>query len=125
MNVRSKAAGAIFIEQAVVIGDRRKYLVAIVVPAVDIFIKWGKMQDPPIEFKNYEDVAASPFVFNLIKEELDAHQQDLARYEQIKYFHIAPQPFAIETGELTASLKIKRNAIVEKYAKEIDALYND
>jgi long-chain acyl-CoA synthetase len=113
-----------FVEQAVVIGDRRKYLVAILVPALDMFIKWGQLQDTPIEFKTYEDVATSEVVHNLIKHELEAHQLELARYEQIKYFFIAPQPFAIETGELTASMKIKRNAIIEKYSKEIDELYN-
>lgn len=114
-----------FVEQAVVIGDRRKYLVAILVPAVDMFIKWGKLQDTPIVFKDYDDVATSEAVFKLIKDELDAHQQELARYEQIKYFYIAPQPFAIETGELTASMKIKRNEIINKYSKEIDNLYNN
>jgi long-chain acyl-CoA synthetase len=114
-----------FIEQSVVVGDRQKYLVAILVPAFDIFVKWGKLQDPPIEFSTYEDVSRSKIVDKLIKDELNAHQQDLARYEQIKYFFIAPQPFAIETGELTASMKIKRNTIIEKYSKEIEELYNN
>ena len=113
-----------FIEQAVVIGDRRKYLVAVLVPAVDIFAKWGKMQDPPIELDSYDKVAASDAVHKLIKEELDAHQQELARYEQIKYFYIAPQPFNIDTGELTASMKVKRKHIIEKYSEEIEKLYN-
>ncbi|MCF7833328.1 MAG: long-chain fatty acid--CoA ligase [Candidatus Marinimicrobia bacterium] len=114
-----------FVDQAVVLGDRRKYLVAILVPAADIFAKWGKMQDPPIKLATYEDVVNSKEVEKMIKEELDAHQQDLARYEQIKNFFIAPQPFAIETGELTASMKIKRKHIIEKYSKEIEELYNN
>ncbi|MCK4530942.1 MAG: AMP-binding protein, partial [Candidatus Marinimicrobia bacterium] len=114
-----------FIDQAVIVGDRRKYLVAILVPTSDIFAKWGKLQDPPIELATYEDVSKSKAVEKLITEELEAHQQDLARYEQIKYFFIAPQPFAIETGELTASMKIKRKHIIEKYSKEIEELYNN
>ena len=114
-----------FVDQAVVLGDRRKYLVAILVPTLDIFTKWGKMQDPPIKLATYEDVVNSKEVEKLIKEELDTHQQDLARYEQIKNFFIAPQPFAIETGELTASMKIKRKHIIEKYSKEIEELYNN
>ncbi len=114
-----------FIEQSVVVGDRQKYLVAILVPAFDIFAKWGKLQDPPIEFFTYEDVAKSKIVDKLIKDELNAHQQELARYEQIKYFFIAPQPFAIETGELTASMKIKRNMIIEKYSLELEELYKN
>ncbi len=114
-----------FIDQAVVVGDRRKYLVAILVPAFDMFAKWGKTQDEPLEFRNYADVVNSEVVFKLITDELRAHQQNLARYEQIKYFYLAPQPFTIETGELTASMKIKRKAIIEKYSKEIEKLYNN
>lgn len=114
-----------FVEQAVVVGDRRKYLTTIIVPAVDMIIKWGKMQDTPIEFKDYNDIAQSEIVHKLLKSELDAHQQDLARYEQIKYFFIAPQPFTIETGELTASMKIKRNEIIKKYSNDIDKLYEN
>ncbi len=114
-----------FIEQAVVIGDRRKFLVAILVPSFEIFAKWGKKQNPPLEFTTYEDVATSKDVDKLIKDELAAAQGDLARYEQIKYFFIAPQPFTIETGELTASMKIKRNEIINRYELEIEELYNN
>ncbi len=123
--VEREIASSKFIEQALVVGDRQKYLVAILVPAFDIFAKWGKLQDTPIEFKTYEDVVKSDVVHKLIKEELEAHQQDLARYEQIKYFFLAPQPFAIETGELTASMKVKRDAIIKKYRNEIEELYKN
>jgi long-chain acyl-CoA synthetase len=114
-----------FIEQAVVVGDRRKYLVAILVPSLEIFAKWGKKQNPPLEFSTYADVATSKDVDKLIKDELALSQEGLARYEQIKYFFIAPQPFTIETGELTASMKIKRNEIINKYNLEIEELYNN
>jgi long-chain acyl-CoA synthetase len=113
-----------FIEQSIVIGDRKRFLVAIVVPALEIINKWGKKQNPPMEFANYADMAVSPDVDKLIRSELDKHQQDLARYEQIKYFFIAPQPFTIETGELTASMKVKRNEIIARYSLEIEELYN-
>lgn len=114
-----------YIDQAVVIGDRRKYLVAILVPNLEFFKKWGKQQDPPLEFTDYEDIVKSKDVETLIRQELDIHQQGLARYEQIKYFFIAPEPFSIEGGELTASLKIKRNEVLRKYASEIEELYKN
>jgi len=114
-----------FIDQAVVIGDRRKFLVAILVPSFEIIAKWGKKQNPPLEFSTYEDVATSKDVDKLIKDELALSQEGLARFEQIKYFFIAPQPFTIETGELTASMKIKRNEIINKYNLEIEELYNN
>ncbi|MEA2076988.1 MAG: long-chain fatty acid--CoA ligase [Candidatus Marinimicrobia bacterium] len=123
--VEAEICSSKYIEQAVVIGDRRKYLVAIVVPSLDIVAKWGEKQIPPIEFETYENMAKSKDVEKLLREELDAHQEDLARYEQIKYFFIAPQPFTIETGELTASMKIKRNEIINRYDLEIEELYNN
>ena len=123
--VEAEICSSNFIDQAVVIGDRRKYLVAILVPSLEIFAKWGKKQNPPLEFSTYEDVATSKDVDKLIKDELALSQDGLARYEQIKYFFIAPQPFTIETGELTASMKIKRNEIINKYDLEIEELYNN
>ena len=99
--VEAQICSSKYIEQAVVIGDRRKYLVAIVVPSLDIVNKWAKKLDRPMEFESYEAMAKSKDVDRLIRDELDTHQKDLARYEQIKYFFIAPQPFTIETGELT------------------------
>lgn len=123
--VEAQVCASKYIDQAVVIGDRRKYLVAIVVPSLDIVNKWAKKQDPPLEFETYEDMAKSKAVEKLVREELDENQKDLARYEQIKYFFIAPQPFAIDTGELTASMKIKRNEVINKYELEIEELYKN
>lgn len=114
-----------YIDQAVVVGDRRKYLVAILVPNIEFFKKWGLLQDPPLEFNNYADLVKSRDVEKLIQQELDIHQQGLARYEQIKYFLLAPQPFSIEGGELTASMKIKRNEVIRKYQAEIEELYKN
>ncbi len=114
-----------YVEQAIVIGDRRKFLVVILVPLLETIVKWGKIQDPPLEFSTYEDIVKSKNVEKLLKDELAANQQKLARYEQIKYFFIAPQPFTIETGELTASMKVKRNEIIERYSVEIEELYKN
>ncbi|MDZ7820962.1 MAG: AMP-binding protein [Candidatus Marinimicrobia bacterium] len=114
-----------YIDQAIVVGDRRKYLVAILVPSLEMFIKWGKLQDPPLEFSTYEDVANAPEVEKMIRNELNAHQLELAGFEQIKYFFIAPEPFTIEGGELTASMKIKRNEVIDRYSEQIEALYEN
>ncbi len=114
-----------YIEQAIVVGDRRKYLIAILVPSVEMFAKWGKLQDPPLEFNNYEEVATSKDVEKMIRRELDLHQKELAGYEQIKYFFIAPQPFSIESDDMTASMKIKRNKVLEKYKTQIEELYKN
>lgn len=114
-----------FIEQAVVIGDRRKYLDVILVPQFDTLQEWGKHQDPPLVFNRYEDLVKAPEVEKLIRDEMAVHQQDLAPYEQIKYFYIAPEPFTIEGGELTPSLKVKRKKVMEMYRDEIEAMYKE
>ncbi|MDD3095754.1 MAG: long-chain fatty acid--CoA ligase [Candidatus Neomarinimicrobiota bacterium] len=114
-----------YIEQAVVIGDRRKYLVVLLVPMLETLQEWGRHQQPPLEFRSYADLKASPEIEKLIRDELARNQQDLARYEQIKYFYITPRPFTIEGGELTPSLKVKRKKIMEMYRDEIETMYKD
>ncbi len=123
--VEKEICSSKYIEQAVVIGDRRKYLVAIVVPSLEIIQKWAKKEAPELKIKEYKDLLVYQEVKELLQKELDKHQEDLARYEQVKYFHIASHPFTIETGELTASLKIKRNVIINQYSQEIKKLYNN
>ena len=111
-----------YIEQAVVIGDKRKFCSAVVVGTEDQIIKWAKEHN--IAFTDYQDLIRKPEVKQLLREEIDNLTKDLARYETIKDFFIAPQPFTIETGDLTPSLKVKRRVVEEKYKKEIDAMYD-
>ncbi len=94
--------------EAVVIGDRRKYLTALV--TVD---EVAAKQLAP------DEVRAA------IQSQLDTVNATLARVEQVKRFAILPRPFGIDTGELTPTLKIKRKVVAQKYATEIDAMYSD
>ena len=59
----------------------------------------------------------------MIMERIDTLQQQLAHYEQVKRFTLLPQPFSMERGELTNTLKIKRRVLNENYKREIDAMY--
>ena len=61
----------------------------------------------------------------MIKQHIDQLQQDLAPYEMVKRFTLLPQPFTMETGELTNTLKIKRHVVYEKYADLIDKMYEE
>jgi long-chain acyl-CoA synthetase len=94
--------------EAVVIGDRRKFLTALVT-LDDAAAK----QLPPDEVRSQ------------IQKQIDTVNESLARVEQIKKFTVLPQPFGIDSGELTPTLKIKRKVIAQKYAREIDAMYTD
>ena len=106
------------ISQAVVIGDKRRYLIAILtvdaerVHTLATEKSWtaGSLADQP-EFKDY------------VQTQLDVINDRLARYEQIKYIHLLENEFTVEAGELTPTQKVKRRAVELKYAAEIDALY--
>ena len=93
------------IADVVVIGDRRKYLTALVTLA--------------------EATPAPADVREQIQKAIDAVNETIARSEQIKKFTILPIPFSIEAGELTPTMKIKRSVVNEKYAREIEAMYEE
>lgn len=118
-NVLSKSR---YIDQIVVIGDRRNFLAAAVVPAQEAVELWAKASG--IQYTSWDDLREKPEVYALIDKDIQHLQEEFARYEKIKKFFIPPKPFTIEGGELTPSMKIKRKVVEEKYRKEIDNLYS-
>ena len=110
-----------YIEQAVVIGDKRKFCTAVIVPAYEAVKNWAKEQGKDIN--SYGDMLKLEGLRELIRQEIDKVNEGLARYETIKNFIIAREPFSIESGELTPSLKTKRRVIEQKYKEEIDKMY--
>ncbi|MDD5582467.1 MAG: long-chain fatty acid--CoA ligase [Candidatus Marinimicrobia bacterium] len=110
-----------YIEEVVVVGDKRNFLTAAIVPTQESVELWAKEQG--IDYKSWEELQQKQEVYDLIEKEIEHLQEGLARYEKVKKFFIPPKPFTIEGGELTPSLKVKRGIVEEKYKKEIDALY--
>ena len=108
------------VSQCVVVGDRRPYLVALVTldpeEAAEYAAEHGLPEDP-------EALAASNEVQASIEEHLEKINEKFARVEQVKKFAILPADLSQEGGELTPTLKVKRNVVAEKYADEIEALY--
>jgi long-chain acyl-CoA synthetase len=120
-NVENRLKTQPHISQAVLVGDNRKYCVALVTLDPDEVRRFAKTAglgdlDPAT-------LAAHPKVQELVKSEVDAVNQHLASYESIKYFRIVPHDFSQETGELTPSLKVKRKVVHRKYADLIDDMY--
>lgn len=111
-----------YIEQAVVVGDQRRYCTAIIVPNQEQLENWAKENE--ITFENFENLVEIDLTKSLIRKEIDRLTENLASYETIKDFHLTPTLFSIETGDLTPSLKVKRKVVEEKYKKVIDAMYN-
>jgi len=116
-NIEASIKQAPIVGEAVVIGDRRKFLSALVTLDEDAARKLAPTITDPAA------LAAAPEIRAVIQQQIDAVNQALARVEQIKKFTILPRPFSIATGELTPTMKIKRKAIAERYQREIEAMY--
>ena len=76
-----------------------------------------------IKYASMEELLQNRQIIDLFKERIDTLQQQFAHYEQIKRFTLLPHPFSMERGELTNTLKIKRNVLNKNYAAEIEKMY--
>lgn len=111
-----------YIEQVVIVGDRRKYPIALIVPAQDELENWA--QEKSIIYSNYYTLLGNTEVYALFERELSAFQDQLARYEKSKKILLIADPFSIENEELTPSLKVRRSKVEEHYHKQIETLYS-
>ena len=112
-----------YIDQIAVIADRRKYVTALIVPVYDQVREYASKRG--IVYQTMEELLRHPQVMKLYRERIDRLQQPLAHYEQVKYFTLLPQPFSMERGELTNTLKVKRPVVCEHYATLIEKMYEE
>jgi long-chain acyl-CoA synthetase len=110
-----------YIEQFVLIGDRRMYCSALIVPDFDALKEYAGAHG--IRYTNNADLIGSPAITKLIDENIDTLQKDLAGFERVRRFALLEKPFTIEEGELTPSLKIRRSVVEEKYSRLIEEMY--
>ncbi len=108
-------------EHVVSIGDRRKYLTALVTLNLDEAARLAREEN--LAFAKPEDLYDNPAFVAIVDRHVQAVNQHLARVETIKYYRIISTPFSEQTGELTPSLKIKRKVIQEKYRDVIESMY--
>ncbi|HET8744564.1 MAG TPA: long-chain fatty acid--CoA ligase [Ramlibacter sp.] len=110
-----------YITDAVVIGDRRPYLTAIVMIDQENVEKYA--QDHDVPFSNYASLTRAPEVQALIQSEIDRVNRRFARVEQVKRFFLLETQLSAEDEELTPTMKLKRKLVHEKYAEQIEAMY--
>ena len=110
-----------YIEQVAIIGDQRKYVTAIIIPAYEAIKEYARQKK--IQYNNIEELVKNADIRKLIEERIAKLQKGLAGFEQIKKFTLLPNAFTMEAGELTNTLKIKRPVIADRYANEIEAMY--
>jgi long-chain acyl-CoA synthetase len=110
-----------YIGQAVVLGDRRKFLAALLVPDFDALKGWAGRSG--VADASPEALVANPKVRDLITQEVAAVNAGLAGFEKVVAWELLPNEFTLETGELTPTQKIKRRVINQKYGDVIERLY--
>ena len=110
-----------YIAQISIIADERKFVAALIVPDYKLVEKFAA--DKGIQYASMAELLKHDAVMELFKERIETLQQQFAHYEQIKKFTLLPEPFSMAKGELTNTLKIKRNVLNKNYAAEIEAMY--
>ncbi|MBF5090433.1 long-chain fatty acid--CoA ligase [Novosphingobium sp. NBM11] len=108
------------IAQAMVSGDKRPYLVGLIVPDAEWAVEWAREQDEKFDVATLQGL---PAFRNAIRDAVDRVNRDLSVIEKVRQFTFADEAFSIENGEMTPSLKIRRHKIRERYGTRIDALY--
>ncbi len=122
-NIESILKQVPFISQAVVLGDRRKYLTSLITLSRESVEDYARKAS--IHFGDYKELTHHPKIYELIKKAIEEKNKTLASYESIKRFAILENDFSQETGELTPTLKVKRKFVGEKYRDVIDQLYQE
>jgi long-chain acyl-CoA synthetase len=120
-NIEQLIIGHPLIEQVLVHGDRRKYLTALLTLEPENAQTWAKQQG--IDYQSVSDIGEHPTLRAEIETFIEQINTQLAQYETIKDFAILPELLSIEGGELTPTLKIKRNVVEQKYRVILDEMY--
>jgi long-chain acyl-CoA synthetase len=110
-----------FVKEAIVIGDRRKYLTALIGIEGDTVGNWAQRRR--LTYTTYHDLTAKPEVVELIRGVVDKVNERFATVEQIKTFRMLPKELDHEEGELTATQKVKRGAIAEQFGELVESMY--
>ncbi len=111
-----------YIDQVAVIGDKRKFVSALIIPPNYDALKCYAGEHG-IHFDSVEELVSNAEINNFIFGRIELLQSQFTSYEKIKRFTILPNPFSIETDELTNTLKLRRKVILEKYSDVIDRMY--
>lgn len=117
--IEMKLARSPYISQVVLLGDKQKAVSALIVPKIEAVRDYAKAQNVASE----DDAALlrAPEIVQFFRKEVDAQTDDLADFERIRKITLLAEPFTVENGELTPTLKIKRRVVAEKYGQAEDA----
>jgi len=111
-----------FIEQVVAIGDKRKFISALIAPSIEALETWAEKEG--IAYTSIDELINHPKVIDFYRQRIDSQSTLLAQYETIKKFTLLPKPFSLEDGEITPTMKLKRKKINERHKESIDSMYD-
>jgi long-chain acyl-CoA synthetase len=121
-NIENALKGSQYISQALVIGDRRPFVTALITLDEEEIGKWAKARGLDGDISALADRSE---VRELIQAVVDEVNEDLARFEQVRAFRILPRDFSAEESEVTPTLKLRRRIVQEHFGEEIEALYSE
>ncbi len=110
-----------FVDQIVLIGDKRRFNSALIVPDFDYLEEYSR--EHHLKFSGRQEMLDDEKINEAIREDINNLQRDLAKYEQVRRFKLLAAPFAIESGDLTPTLKVKRKVVEQKYSDLIESMY--
>lgn len=110
-----------FVNQAVLVGNERKFPAALIVPNFEMLESYAKLKE--LDIKTPTEFCKHPRILDLFTRQIESHTQDLSQFEKVKKFALLENEFTIENGELTPTLKMKRSVIDERYRQVIDDIY--
>ncbi len=120
-NIENSLLASKYIEQVAIIGDNKKYLSALIVPAFESLESWARENN--VSFDGRKDLISNNDIIKLFEHEIESNTKDYARVEQIRKFTLLETEWSQDTGELTPTMKLKRRIINQKYAPQIDSMY--
>jgi len=112
-----------YIDQVAVIGDGRKFVSALIIPNYEALAHYAREQH--ISFTSVAELMHNEAINDFIFGRIELLQSQFTSYEKIKRFTLLPEPFSVETGELTNTLKLRRKVILERYADLIEEMYHN
>jgi long-chain acyl-CoA synthetase len=121
--IEGKLTNSVLVANAVVLGDRHKFLCALIAPNFAALEDLARRQG--IAFSSRADLVSNPAVKAEYHALVHTVNQTLANFETIKRFHLVPDEWSMASGELTPTMKLRRRVVVQRYAEEIAVLYHD
>ncbi|MDA0986020.1 MAG: long-chain fatty acid--CoA ligase [Bacteroidetes bacterium] len=119
--VENKIIQSKYIDQILLIGDKKMFCSALIVPEFENLKDFAKNEN--INFLTHQELIKDEKIVSLFSNEIDRFQKDLANFERVRRFRLLADPFTIENNELTPTQKVKRKVVEEKYSQLIEEMY--